>query len=914
MFAALKASSLAGWIADSLTEEQRRPFYCETSRSSILAVAGSGKTKTLTHLLAHDLCRGIPAKSVIAFTFTEKAAQELQARIHTMSQEHLAGQDLSGMYIGTIHAWCFQYLSKRPAFYNTTAIDELHTDSLVARLYDRLDLKNVYGKSFPKGIRPFLTDLEVFYNENIAIAELPEAIRRPIDEFTALLAQNRLLTFGGMIRAAAEELTANGPDVEIRSLFVDEYQDVNEAQTKLIESMVGADTTLRVVGDDVQSIYNWRGSDVRKIIDFPETFAPSTTYRLRANFRSRRGIVNVANDVADRIVLRDATKKMVPARAPSSAPNVQWVSTQGELAQAAAIVEMVTRLRSRGVRLSDIGLLLRSVTGAGKPIYEALLAADIPVECPMYGAGTSFVRDFILPVLDWVRTPQEEPRNLEEEHEQEDAADELWAQVSSWVEGGDETSFWLAISDWCACVDEGKSAGYNVRRCLYQLLDAIGLRVGNGDEELAAGLAATSQVIRRVEEIHRRRLSDQPRRSARGVLTEAYYSVIRNYEEYTESLAPSGDLGRVTLTTVHQAKGLEWPVVCLPMLDRNRFPVREQPLYSSYPVETTRKYDTRLDDERRLFYVAVTRARERLFLIDTVDNRVKSRSAFLNELAESGLRPQSAMPEMDHDIWSIAEEDLVRPDGPPLRLGVSDLLAYLECPFQFHLRRVAGIEPSVGDELGYGQGLHELLQRRAQSETSWDRKFTADQAKLHVNMPLSSKGVEQNARKVIARHVATLAELGVFEAKSREEMPVEIGLRGGILTGIVDVVQDNADGSVTLLDWKANVHDQFVDRYTRQLQIYALALRSQGEAVATAEILDVAATAGAGKIVSISVNTSEADVAKLVDECEDALEGIAQGRFDPRPSPGACNACDMRLICKERLEEQDGRSGDEASH
>src|SRR4029077_14156926 len=137
-----------------------------------------------------------------------------------------------------------------------TPIDDLHFDALVGRLYDTLDLQKIYKDPFPRAIEPFLTDLEVFYNEHLTLTKVPSTIRPAITAFTDILSANRLLTFGGMIRLATEHLQKNGPLDGLRSLFVDEYQDVNPAQTALVKAMVPTSGKIRVVGDDLQSIYN----------------------------------------------------------------------------------------------------------------------------------------------------------------------------------------------------------------------------------------------------------------------------------------------------------------------------------------------------------------------------------------------------------------------------------------------------------------------------------------------------------------------------------------------------------------------------------------------------------------------------------------------------------------------------------
>ena len=455
----MAAGPIAEWIAASMSEEQTRPFEGTENRSSILAAAGSGKTRTLTHLLAHDLCSGIPASGIIAFTFTEKAAEELLARIYILRNQQMPTVDLSGIFIGTIHAWCLQYIYEQPDFYNIMPIDELHSDALAGRLYDVLGLEQIYKKPFPKAIEPFLADIEVFYNEHLALSDLPRTIAPALTAFVEMLAANRLVTFGGMIRSATEHLHASGPLAELQSLYVDEYQDVNPAQTALIKAMLPPNGKLRVVGDDLQSIYNWRGSDVTRILDFPQEFAPADVFRLSTNYRSRPDVVTVANGVAADIVLKDAQKVMQPGRERGGQQVVHWISTQGEAEQAEAVVEIVKRFHRTGVPYAKIAILLRSVVGAGKPIYDALQAANIPVECPILSRGGAFINTFLLPVLTWLRTEQREPRNQQEEDEQEAEAEALWESVATWVAAEDaEGVFWGGLTSklHAVCNRDGK--------------------------------------------------------------------------------------------------------------------------------------------------------------------------------------------------------------------------------------------------------------------------------------------------------------------------------------------------------------------------------------------------------------------------------------------------------------------------
>ena len=215
-----------------------------------------------------------------------------------------------------------------------------------------------------------------------------------------MLIENRLLTFGGMIRYAIEQLQLEGPVTDLYSLYVDEYQDVNPAQTALIKAMLPPSCKLRVVGDDLQSIYNWRGSDVTRILEFPHDFGPAGGFPVVHELPiATRNWVKVANTVAEDIILRDVEKTMTAGREASRQKVVHWISTNDEDEQAETIVEIVRRFRRTGVAYSTIAILLRSVIGSGRPIYEALAAASIPVECPILSRGGSFIMAFLLPVL-----------------------------------------------------------------------------------------------------------------------------------------------------------------------------------------------------------------------------------------------------------------------------------------------------------------------------------------------------------------------------------------------------------------------------------------------------------------------------------------------------------------------------------
>lgn len=894
--------SIRSLFAD-LSNEQQEAVGSPARITCILAGAGSGKTRVLVYRIAKDLLSGISPAGIIAFTFTEKAAEELRARVHLLIRRFLPNMDLSPMFVGTIHSWCLQYLLDQNEFYNFEPLDELHVDALVTRLYDFLELQKVYGKAFPKAAEDFQADLEVFYNEHLLIAEVPKPIRSALDRFLGVLKENRLITFGGMVRWATAHLTEHGALSSLQALYVDEYQDVNPAQVALIRAMLSEPAKLTVVGDELQCIYQWRGSDVRRILNCRGDFGESTVERLSDNYRSRPSLVTLSNFVADMIAFRDPQKVMRPKRSKGVEPAVHWLSLDSEEAQAETVAEVVGKLIEGGTNPRDIVILLRSVLGAGWPIVAALQDADLPVYCPILSKGGLFIDSFLIPIFTWLKRERKEPKNEQEEADLEAEADGLWRLVRDWLPNSvSESTFWRLLDQWEVSIEKQKNEAYNIRGQLYDFLEQCGIAISPTDYDLMVGMGIASQIIRSVEEIHRRRLKGQVRRTPRGVLSEICFALKRNKEDFGESVPIHTPPDSVLVTTVHQAKGLEWPIVIIPTIVNRRFPVASRRHKSSFPDNITARYGTNLEDETRLFYVAVTRAQEKLFLLDYDTQDRRKRSPFLQPLAKAGIEPQSNAANLPRTAWRVRRDASVYQNVHPVLLGLSDLLLYFDCPYQFGLRRWAGIQPSVGDELGFGRGLHELIQRQYDSDTVWSEEELQNQVHAHVHLPLMSEPEEERARQVIEKRLARLQDIGVFAAEVESEISVEVVFQGGVVHGIVDCICKTSTDGLLVRDWKTNVHETFIARYEKQLQFYVHALRAQGRAITAADVVDVGKTGESGSLSLHPVDISNDAIQKLINLCETGLAGIARAEFTPKPSVDACASCDVRRLCAERTD------------
>ena len=295
-----------------------------------IASAGSGKTEVVSQRVADLLAEGVSARDIVAFTFTERAAAELRERIAERAEQRLGPEvldQLGGLFVGTIHAYCFRLLQTHvPRYEAFDVLDDHQLTAFLAREANRLNLRSLHpsGRLFGS-IALFLKSVDVVENELLDRDGMPEPFRGVLLDYLDTLERYRLLTYGQQVVRAVRELEA-GPAhdavaEELRDLIVDEYKDVNPAQERLIEVLAGPQVELCVVGDDDQAIYQWRGSDVSNIVSFRDRYPNVATYSITTNRRSRPGIIDVANKFADTIPER--LDKTMASHARRAAPG-RW--------------------------------------------------------------------------------------------------------------------------------------------------------------------------------------------------------------------------------------------------------------------------------------------------------------------------------------------------------------------------------------------------------------------------------------------------------------------------------------------------------------------------------------------------------------------------------------------------------------
>ncbi|MDY0004714.1 MAG: UvrD-helicase domain-containing protein [Polyangia bacterium] len=666
---------MSRWL-EKLNAEQRQAVEITEGPLLVLAGAGSGKTRVITHRIAYLLERGVSPENVLGVTFTNKAAEEMRLRLRSM-----VGEPARGVTLCTFHALGLEILKqeargarRRRPFTIFDTGDQLATLRELTR-------QTRFGKAFDLGA--VLTRISALKN---AFAEpgAEPASEDPYDELAALLFGRyveqlrayRAYDFDDLIcepvrllegsRAARERWTA-----QLAYLMVDEYQDTNPAQLRLLLALTGEHRNVCVVGDDDQSIYGWRGADVRNILQFGKDFPGARVVYLMRNYRSVRSVLDLANRVIAANPDRHP-KQMKPVR--EDGPRVRLaIHPDGEGEPIWVARRMRELLDKGGRRPGDLAVLYRS-NSLAKELESELRLAKIPYRLV---GGTSFydrreVKDLVaylklcsnpfdeLSLRRVINTPPRGigTRTVEKLSEWAEARGKpLWEALSNAEEAiGDDDRAVRAVGDFHRIVSEHGprlSKGRALPEAVQSLVEATGMREeiqrsSESDQVLARRLGFVEgfleDVARYAERADRPSLAEHLGHIGLGELEP-------NVEE------DAGD--KVTLSTLHGSKGLEFPVVFLVGLEEGLLPHDR-----TLNPQATDQGTGDISEERRLFYVGITRAKDELFLSRAKARRVRGRlverspSRFLDGIPEDMLELEDLTAEASDEQVSSMLDDL----------------------------------------------------------------------------------------------------------------------------------------------------------------------------------------------------------------------------------------------------------------
>ena len=647
-----------------LNPPQREAVLTTEGPLLVLAGAGSGKTRVITHRIVHLLDQKVPAKSILAVTFTNKAAAEMKERVVQMG-----GQRALGVTLSTFHAFGAEVLREhltKLGWPKKFAIAD--TGDQIALVRRAMKDRQIDDKTFDP--RKVLTLISRAKNSGVEPQPKPEGQGDDLDLVAHLvfplyqlgLKAQGAVDFDDLI-VFPSKLFAEFPKVKeqyarrFRYVMVDEYQDTNRAQLDLLIHLAGGHQNVCVVGDDDQCIYSWRGAEVRNILEFEKHFPSGKEVRLEQNYRSTQVILDAANAVIEKNPHRRAKRMWTDKKGGAL---VQVVSTPNEEEEARWVAAEVKKAIAQGHPADEIAVLYR-VNGQSRFIEEFLREKQVRYE--VVGGSEFFDRREVKDVIAYfkvIANPRDEVSLLRIVNvPSRGIGDVTMERLTSWALAED-VPLWEAmrraqeidqlpqgaaekVLEFVELIEKNRKAFTkgNLAELTRRLLDDIQFveAARAHAPSLAAGdrkAKAVAQVILSLETYEKR---EGPKAS---LLTYLNRLALDTKEEEDE---PHHTPGRVTLMTLHGAKGLEWRLVFLVGCEEDLLP------HSGMQGEAPNP-----EEERRLCYVGMTRARERLVM-----TRATSRIRRGREVPRTPSRFLGDIPESFCEVVDIGAV----PEGPP---------------------------------------------------------------------------------------------------------------------------------------------------------------------------------------------------------------------------------------------------------
>lgn len=833
------------------TQPQQLAIDTVDENLQIIACAGSGKTQVISQRIVNILKQEeVEAKNIIAFTYTEKAAAELKTRVLKLCREQLGNiNGLAEMYIGTIHSWCLQAIQDNIFKYQKYAIlDEIKLKLFIDKYYNEVGMATA-GLDRYKDTGRYIGILSVLREAELNDGEkLPEEWQDALEQYQSTLHKHSYFDFTTIMTEAIENLKSNEIFKEkvlgkLKYLIVDEYQDVNPIQEELIQQLAKAGANVCVVGDDDQTIYQWRGGDVTYIQNFQSRYKDVKYIKLEDNFRSTSGIVDTALKCITNNIQR--LPKVMNAKGHQTWDEGDIIYNQYEDVESENefIAETIKKLRGkefldklgatpRGIDYSDCAILLRTWKKA-KSIMDMLTAHDIPFV--VGGVNELFQR----PEIKATKAIYQYLNNDIEE----DTLKIYWLSVTPNIKSEDiDTAIeWLKKK---LPTPKMYFTTFNLQEIFWHFIELAKLTeeafedknhsavVGNEINEVVFyNLGMFSQIINDFETIH---FKDKPTFKLSRFLNFLEYSADGYYPEgwLNNSLKTPN---AVQIMTVYQSKGLEFPVVFVPGLNKNYLPIKKPGGKQIWHyidrkwIKDQERYEGGTEDERRLFYVAITRSQKYLFITRSKENRLyQKESEFAKEISNS----EYVISEKNPDYSSVQNlTPTPKTERGAIQLNFSVLKAFFECPYKFKLISLYGFVQPITQHMGYGNSIHNVLMEIHRRYLDGEDVTNVDVGALvdtHVHIPYATDLVLDNIKET-TRNVAKSyldENLADFDTIEYAEQEIQIDLGDGIMVnGRMDLIRKiELDGKefTTIVDFKSAKESQDQNITIEQLSMYAL--------------------------------------------------------------------------------------------
>ncbi len=606
-------------ILKSLNDNQREAVECIKNSQIIVAGAGSGKTKVLTHKIAYLIEKGYEPSSILALTFTNKAANEMKQRI-----KKLIGKKADEVWMGTFHSVFAKILrvnaEKLDYKPNFSIYDRDDSVALVSHVMQELDIST--DLFTPNNAQHRISNMKNHmvtpddFRKNFADSSLDEKFAEVYELYNSRLRENNAMDFDDLLLKPIELFNKN-PKIasryrgQFRYILVDEYQDTNRAQYELVKMLTSQRIKVCVVGDDAQSIYGWRGADISNMLDFQKDFSNAKMFKLEQNYRSTANILKGANSVI--VNNKNQIEKNLWTEQPEG-EKISVIRCSDEKDEAFQIAKNIKKeIQKRKISLNDIAILYRT-NSQSRALEDALRREKLPYQ--IVGGVEFYRRKEVKDILAYLRV-------LANQNDEESLL-----RIMNFPQRGIgntsvekmlafsrklDISFFTTMARIFEVIEVKERIQKNVKQFKLLLNKYIELKDKLSLYELTSALVDELGVLRMYKEENSKdslvryqnvqellnAIHDFTKTNKGATIDDflAEVSLVSGVDQMKD------EANFITMMTIHSAKGLEFPVVFLSGLEEDLFPIN-------------RKFDSDSDveEERRLFYVAFTRAKEKLYL------------------------------------------------------------------------------------------------------------------------------------------------------------------------------------------------------------------------------------------------------------------------------------------------------------
>ncbi|ADB42639.1 ATP-dependent helicase [Spirosoma linguale] len=935
----------------------------------IIAGPGSGKTKTLVDRIVRLIQLGTPAENLFVATFTEKAAKELVTRVSNQLLRSGLRVNLNEMYLGTLHSLFLRLLEEYREYTRLKRsyriLDDFDQQFVLYRNINRFmeidDIEVLVGEpTRPRWERAsdlvrLLNRVSEEYLDPIVLASSTDIPVRVLGEaysiYREILLEENVLDFS-VIQTEFLYLLENQPQIldklqeKFRYLMIDEYQDTNTIQERIILLLTGPRHNLCVVGDDDQGLYRFRGASIRNILEFPDHFPAEkcTVIRLETNYRSHPDIITFYNNWMTRMDWTGGTsttfrydKTIVPRTEKfHTSPAVIRVGASGSPEQYhEEVLEFIRSLLASGkiTDLNQIAMLFRSVKNDQVlALTEFLEENGVPVFSPR--SALFFERDevkLILGALIFLF-----PNLFEALKWQDDAQLSIWDRYQEWklffanalradpakhrdlIQWARQTAkIHAAMAD---------STTYAFAALLYQLLEFplfseflnVNMTDPKRDLRAAYNIALLSKILYRFEYLYNVTILTPKNQQSvlqnffNQYLRFVYEGGIQEYEDFDE-MAPSGC---ISFMTIHQAKGLEFPVVMVGSLNAVPRTQREAVDLTPYlhkapfePAEETHRFDF-----WRLYYTAFSRP-QNLLVLTTREKQGQGRSPskYFDQVHYS--LPSWRSPSFRLDDFTF---DSLKPVNIKHEYSfTSHILLYENCPLQYKFyKELKFVEVRTGGVLG-GSLLHQTIEdiHRHVLRGEPHNELTDEKIKSWYDLNYNLLAKQQRSQLRQAQLDALLRQILRYRDRQADkwhlireaEVDVSLVKEDYILKGTIDLIEGE-NGTVELVDFKSgdkpdvNTTDprlrRQVNQYRRQLEIYAHLVEERTGQTVSRMNLYYPKEESSSPYVSFPYNRD--NVAVTVNSFDEVVKKIGNFDYDmthTQKTDKLCGDCDMRYHC-----------------